>query len=51
MCIRDRLRSDKNSKNNQAKKVMKIRENPSESMDSDGVMVAGDGFEPPTSGL
>ena len=32
-------------------KVMKTRENPSESMDSDGFMVAGDGFEPPTSGL
>ena len=42
---------DKNGKNNHPEKMMKTRENPAESMDSDGFMVAGDGFEPPTSGL
>ena len=50
-CVLCGERIDKNGKNNHPEKMMKTRENPSESMDSDGFMVAGDGFEPPTSGL
>ena len=46
-----RFGSDENGKNNESGNVMKIKENLSESVDSDRFMVAGEGFEPSTSGL
>ena len=46
-----RFGSDENGKNHQPEKVMKTKENPSESMDYDGFMVAGEEFDPSTSGL